>query len=819
MKKISIIITAYNVERFIKEAVDSALCQDYQNLEVLVINDASTDKTADIIQSFVDPRIRAIHLEENVGLGNALNKAIDSVTGEYFMFLDGDDRLSNNDVISRMALHAENNPDLVRASMRLWRFKKLDDGSYEESFVKIRYDDMVEKSNRTTTFQEYSNMIFLNSSNQFLIKKDWILKENIRFKLRHFEDVPFLTEMLLRAKSVVLTDIMLFDYRKMIGEKNSITQKSIDMDDVELYFQHVDIVFELFKKYSDRSSALYSMNLQRYLERLSVGIFRRVNMQKNSEMTSIYLDGVREKFLNAGINQEVLSRIVSEKLGAPENHFLDEELIKSGYYQRFIFMLENKRYLELDRPDNVNYTLSKLFQSGEFDLAKQYFELSAKFDSRVDLSPLPPGQVKKIYIHLGATKTGSTGIQNFLVKNASVLERHNIYVPLDGLHRESGRPNRTSGHIGLVSDTKEFLEQALSECSKDQALVLSTENLSARLKSSPAKWLEICYRLSQYEVIPIIYVKEQTEWISSMWAEMVTGTNRRWVGEIDDFDEEQDVLDLDYEVLFEKIKLPENVNEALLIPLNESVKGEKLIPSFLSLIGLNFDELAHEFEAINNAERNPGSPAYITPYIKALNASNVDDDTYKHSLRIFFNEYLYEKTNGGEGRGSCLSDEARDFLKGKYKESNSRLQQMLGYDVLFDHQEISSESAEQRISTDDFLGLINSIVKGGEFKKQSSDLELIDKAFQFDNKDVDDALKALVFKKIAIIFRDIDTSLAREFLLKSLDFSPDDEDAQLRMRNFERMIKNKALPKTPVSKKVSKHLQKKRYRVAKKKLN
>lgn len=87
---VSIIITAYNAEGYIKRALESALNQTYKNIEIIVVDDGSTDKTADIIRSYEDHRIVYVY-QENQWLGAARNTGIRKSNGHYISFMDADD--------------------------------------------------------------------------------------------------------------------------------------------------------------------------------------------------------------------------------------------------------------------------------------------------------------------------------------------------------------------------------------------------------------------------------------------------------------------------------------------------------------------------------------------------------------------------------------------------------------------------------------------------------------------------------------------------------------------------------------------------------
>ena len=87
---VSILTPAYNAERFIAEAVDSAIAQTYCDWELLVVNDGSTDATAEVVRRYSDPRIR-LFSKQNGGEASARNYALDRIRGEFVALLDADD--------------------------------------------------------------------------------------------------------------------------------------------------------------------------------------------------------------------------------------------------------------------------------------------------------------------------------------------------------------------------------------------------------------------------------------------------------------------------------------------------------------------------------------------------------------------------------------------------------------------------------------------------------------------------------------------------------------------------------------------------------
>lgn len=88
---VSVIMPNYNGAKYIKETIESVLAQTYQNWELIIVDDCSTDNSVEIIESFDDKRIRLLHNEENSGAAISRNRAIDAANGRWIAFLDSDD--------------------------------------------------------------------------------------------------------------------------------------------------------------------------------------------------------------------------------------------------------------------------------------------------------------------------------------------------------------------------------------------------------------------------------------------------------------------------------------------------------------------------------------------------------------------------------------------------------------------------------------------------------------------------------------------------------------------------------------------------------
>ena len=88
---ISVVMPVYNDAPFLNEAIDSILNQTFEDFELIIINDASTDKSAEIISRFKDKRIILLNNQENSGISKSLNRGIDISNGKYIARIDGND--------------------------------------------------------------------------------------------------------------------------------------------------------------------------------------------------------------------------------------------------------------------------------------------------------------------------------------------------------------------------------------------------------------------------------------------------------------------------------------------------------------------------------------------------------------------------------------------------------------------------------------------------------------------------------------------------------------------------------------------------------
>lgn len=119
MKKVSIILPIYNVEKYLEKCVNSVINQTYQNIEVILVDDGSKDSSGRICDELVesDNRIKVIH-KKNGGLASARNAGYEVATGEYIMYIDSDDVIKNDIAEKCVSAMEKNNQMLLYLDMR-----------------------------------------------------------------------------------------------------------------------------------------------------------------------------------------------------------------------------------------------------------------------------------------------------------------------------------------------------------------------------------------------------------------------------------------------------------------------------------------------------------------------------------------------------------------------------------------------------------------------------------------------------------------------------------------------------------------------------
>lgn len=223
---ISIIIPCYNAEKTIKRCLESVISQTYKNIEIVIINDGSTDKTDSIIKKYINDNRIKYYNRSNHGIGKTRNFGIKEATGEYITFLDSDDYLPNDAIDNLYKLAQKNKLDLVVSD-------------YYVDNKNIKSEKI--KSFPITNVKNNPNLIFdinLAPWNK-LYKKELI--ENIKFEENlKYEDAPFVIESIIKAKRIGKLDKETYYY--VVNSNSETTIRDERIFDI---FKILDIIGSL----------------------------------------------------------------------------------------------------------------------------------------------------------------------------------------------------------------------------------------------------------------------------------------------------------------------------------------------------------------------------------------------------------------------------------------------------------------------------------------------------------------------------------------------------------------------------------------------
>lgn len=225
---ISVIVPVYNVERYINQCIDSIINQTYRNLEIILIDDGSVDKSGEICDRYekYDSRIKVIH-QLNAGVGAARNKGIEVANGEYIAFVDGDDYIDAT-MYEELATAIEDAPIVFCRFKHEYQHKTQ--YYYEEYLLSLidRPFDYKYYTDENSTHVEgdylYCSRVF-GSVWRSLFRRKIINDNNISFstKLKIAEDRLFLLEYVKYCEKAVVIDTYLYHYR--MSNESSATKK------------------------------------------------------------------------------------------------------------------------------------------------------------------------------------------------------------------------------------------------------------------------------------------------------------------------------------------------------------------------------------------------------------------------------------------------------------------------------------------------------------------------------------------------------------------------------------------------------------------
>lgn len=205
----TIIIPVFNVKKYLSECIDSVLNQKYRHLEIILVDDGSTDESGEVCDLYkkMDSRIKVIH-QNNEGPSKSRNSGLNIATGKYVMFLDSDDYLANNNVILDFCnIFEKYNCDIIYGVYKGFIDEHYKSCTYE-IYPKILNIDNTQIKNLNT--EEIIQLLFdkknyYSSPTIKIYRRDFIENNGLRFKLDiYHEDEEWTPKILLNSEKIYL---------------------------------------------------------------------------------------------------------------------------------------------------------------------------------------------------------------------------------------------------------------------------------------------------------------------------------------------------------------------------------------------------------------------------------------------------------------------------------------------------------------------------------------------------------------------------------------------------------------------------------------
>jgi glycosyltransferase involved in cell wall biosynthesis len=345
--KVSIIIPVYNAEKYLHKCLTSAISQTLKDIEIIVINDASTDTSLEIIKEFEkkDSRIQLINFEKNKGNGIGRNTALKKAKGNYILFLDADDWLEKEAAKLVYQKAKKNNYKIV-----LMGYLQHFQVSQKTQAMPVIYKEKDTNLHRyfLTHTKGFGSMPWAYFYNRkFLIDNNIFFTEGV-----YFEDVNFVAKAIFSAQEIGALNLPLYHY---LVHKESITgflnkKKIENLFEVHILLKEFLIKQDLFKKYEKEYLICFLIYC---IEYSFLGYFKMTKNQRDKELDQ-FMDAIRKSDVMHLENIAVLKEIAKENKEAyifliDTYHFLGT-ITKYYKLYRFIYKIRYRLFQLFKRP-------------------------------------------------------------------------------------------------------------------------------------------------------------------------------------------------------------------------------------------------------------------------------------------------------------------------------------------------------------------------------------------------------------------------------------------------------------------------------------
>lgn len=265
--EITVLMSVYNGEKFLREAIESILNQTYRDFEFLIINDGSTDSTKEIIISYNDPRIRVINNEQNIGLTRSLNKGLKLAKGKYIARMDADD-ISTPERLDKQLKYIKKRSDvgLVTSWHEIIDGKKncisiiTGERSFENIYYFLTFGNQFPHS--STLFRKKTVLDLGGYDEKYKRSQDY----DLWFRLSRVTRIEMISEVLLKCRT---TDI---NISNMFKNEQDDFAKQIFINNLEIilsYKLHLNEWMDLYNNFDRNINEINLLNSIIRLDRIN----------------------------------------------------------------------------------------------------------------------------------------------------------------------------------------------------------------------------------------------------------------------------------------------------------------------------------------------------------------------------------------------------------------------------------------------------------------------------------------------------------------------------------------------------------------------
>lgn len=227
MIKISVIMPVYNKELYLRNTIEAILKQDYENFELIIVNDGSTDSSKNICDEYArkDSRVRVYHIE-NGGVSNARNIGIGHATGDYIQFIDGDDCINEGVFNEYISILNKDKYDIIFSP-----YNKVDHEGNILKTVDLNYSGCTNKEEILDEFvKNQVDTGYYGWISNKLIRLDIVKKHNLKFdeKITLAEDLDFFLDIYKYSAKYYFFHKISFNYLQEAQNSSSLLYDNLD---------------------------------------------------------------------------------------------------------------------------------------------------------------------------------------------------------------------------------------------------------------------------------------------------------------------------------------------------------------------------------------------------------------------------------------------------------------------------------------------------------------------------------------------------------------------------------------------------------------